>query len=103
MFTPTGNSLEVKIEDDYSDITEYSYDDKLRPNITYTGNNFEVKTEPNSSETVEYEHEDMPRPDIHTKRNLKGRKTVQHTEKQYCCTVCEKRFIHKNNLTAHTK
>ena len=63
IFTRTGNSFEVKIEADSSDVTDYVQDDKPRTNIgtvllirlvicqclsvifTRTGNSFEVKIE----------------------------------------------------------
>jgi len=72
-------------------------------NFTRTGNSFEVKIEADSSDTTECEHDDKPRTNIHTKRSLKDRKSTNDGEKQYRCTVCDKRFTTKRYLTIHSR
>ena len=68
-----------------------------------TGNSFEVKTGADSSDTTEYEHDDKPRSNIGTKRSLKVCKSTNDGEKQYRCTVCDKRFKMKQNLAVHSR
>ena len=67
--------------------------------FTRTGNSVEVKIEADSSDTTD----DKPRTNIHTKRSLKDHKSTNDVEKQYRCTVCDKRFATKHYLTVHSR
>ena len=71
--------------------------------FTRTGNSFGVKIEADSSDTTEYEQDDKPRPNIHSKRSLKDHKSTNDREKRYRCTVCDKQFTMKCNLTVHSR
>ena len=71
--------------------------------FTRTGNSFEVKIEADSSDVSDYVQDDKPRTNIGTKRSLKDRKSTNDGEKQYCCTVCDKQFTAKRNLTVHSR
>ena len=71
--------------------------------LTCTGNSFEVKIEADSSDVTDYVQDDKPRTNIGTKRSSKDRKSMNNREKQYRCTVCDKRFTRKQYLTVHSK
>ena len=64
---------------------------------------FEVKIEADSSDVTDYVQGDKPRTNIGTKRSLKVHKSTNNGEKQYRCTVCDKRFTTKRNLTIHSR
>ena len=60
--------------------------------------------EADSSDTTEHEYDDKPRTNMHTKRSLKDHKNCMNDgEKQYRCTVCDKRFTTKQYLTVHSR
>ena len=81
IFTRTGNSFEVKIEADSSDVTDYVQDDKPRTNI---GTKRSLKDR-------KAMHHKLP---IH-RRSHSGQKTFE-------CTVCSKRFTTSFNLVVHS-
>jgi len=71
--------------------------------FTRTGNSFEVKIEADSSDVTDYVQDDKPRTNIGTKRSLKLHKSTNDGQKQYRCTVCDKRFTRKYRLIIHSR
>ena len=59
----------------------------------HTGNSFEENIEADSSTTSNF----------CTKRSLKVHKSTNDGQKQYRCTVCDKRFTTKTYLTVHSR
>jgi len=76
----------------------------------YAGeNSFEVKTEVDSSDITEHSHDDKPRPYVCTvcdkrftlKGNLSKHKLTHSGEKLHLCTQCGKRFSSQSSLSYH--
>ena len=101
-----GNAVEIKTEADSDDMTECPHDNQP---TTHTGRLIEVKTEADSNDITEHAHSDKSGPYLCTVCNKRyrtkhqlTRHRVVHTGK-YKCTECGKYFHHNAALKIHSR
>ena len=98
IFTRTGNSFEVKIEADSSDVTDYEQDDKPRTNIR-TKRSLNVH---NSTNDGEKQYRCTVCDKWFTRKQYLTTHSRRHTgEHLYSCSQCEKSFSSLSSLHGH--